>query len=387
MQNKFLIYITVFVLCTIIELAGKIQYCSGCKNTIHNSVQEIDGYFFHLNCFTCANCESVITGEYQKYQSKYFHPVCYKKYAGLYCNYCGQLLGDHFAEYNSKLFHEQCYKEFIQPRCDVCSQPLPNKYITDQNGNYHHDCHRNHILPKCTICTLPLENSYLIDPWGNKYHKYHSQDGVLCSSCSRVISEKITQGGYKFNDGRFLCSLCEASIIKTDSDINKSKNRVTKQLSSIGIFPFPDSISISTVDNSSLKRKSRSLHHNNLKGVTNIKIQHKPLRMVSRRYEINILNGLLKTEFEAVLAHELIHIWLTELDKNYSDIFTEGFCNLGSALIYDNDNTKFSRIHLKSMIENDDPVYGEGYRMCRKLLSQHGWSEFITRVKNGNLPF
>lgn len=368
-------------------IAKQLNYCNGCKKVIEISFIEVDNYLFHNTCFTCFDCKTIISGKYQKYLSRYFHPKCYKIFAGLFCNHCKQMLDDKWTEFNGRNYHRNCYIKFIQPKCNICSNPLLEKYVSDLNGNYHTQCHKENILPKCSICTFPLENTYLVDPWGNKYHEHHTQNGVLCNSCSRVISEKITHGGFQFDDGRFLCSLCEASIIKSDLDIEASKHRVIQQLSSVGLKNISENYLILLVDISTLNKKSGLLQNKDLKGFTYIEIHSDEYSIVSRNYEIYILFGLPKIEFDAVLAHELVHVWLAEKNYTFSDIFKEGFCNLASALIYDNDDTKFSRIHLNHMLNNDDSVYGEGYRKCRKLLAQYGWDNLIYNVSNKSVPF
>ena len=89
----------------------------------------------------------------------------------------------------------------------------------------------------CNICFEPLNKFYLEDAWGNKYHQKHSEEGIFCDTCSRIISKRITRGGFQFSDGRFMCNLCEASIIKTDKSesFSISIDSVIKILSSKGI--------------------------------------------------------------------------------------------------------------------------------------------------------
>ena len=386
MNYKNIIYIITISL-TIVINAQQDNYCSDCKKYISETYIKVDEIKFHKDCFKCLKCKNNISGKFEKYQSQYFHPKCYKIFAGLYCMHCNQILNEQWIEYNKTKYHNECYLHYIQPHCTVCSMPLTKSYTTDDNGSYHKNCYRNHILPKCSICTLPLENTILKDPWGNKYHEYHSNEGVLCNSCSRVISEKITQGGFLFEDGRYICSLCEASIIKSKDDIVLSKIRVIKQLQNVGITSIPKDIPINIVDKKYLNNMSGSLGHNDLKGFTQIESNILNNNIINRVYHIYILFGLTKIEFDAVLAHELIHVWLEENEQTYSDAFTEGFCNLASALIYINDNTKFSRIHLNSMMNNNDSLYGDGYRKCKNLLNLYGWDLLIKKTLEGNIKF
>ena len=95
------------------------------------------------------------------------------------------------------------------------------------------------------------------------------------------------------------------------------------------------------------------------------------------QYNIFILFGLPNIEFEAVLAHELFHVWLYQNKDPLKIGLVEGFCNLGSSLIYENDHTHFSQIHLQSMEKDQDSLYGTNYRMLKKKLKQYGWGKFL----------
>ena len=87
-------------------------------------------------------------------------------------------------------------------------------------------------------------------------------------------------------------------------------------------------------------------------------------------------------EFEAVLAHELLHAWLHQNKIKLSLASIEGFCNLGSYLIYKNDNTHFSSIHIKAMATSKDLVYGKGYREMKVQLEKQGWEKLIADLSS-----
>ena len=72
----------------------------------------------------------------------------------------------------------------------------------------------------------------------------------------------------------------------------------------------------------------------------------------------------------------------TDSEITLSSTSMEGFCNLGSYLIYRNDNTHFSSIHLQAMATSKDIVYGKGYREMKVQLEKLGWKKLIT-----NLPY
>ena len=95
-----------------------------------------------------------------------------------------------------------------------------------------------------------------------------------------------------------------------------------------------------------------------------------------------MLFGLPRIEFEAVLAHELLHVWLYQNQITLSLTSTEGFCNLGSYLIYKNDNTHFSSIHIQAMNTSKDIVYGKGYREMKIQLEKLGWEKLIESLSS-----
>ena len=97
-----------------------------------------------------------------------------------------------------------------------------------------------------------------------------------------------------------------------------------------------------------------------------------------------MLWGLHQIEFESALAHELLHVWVDYNNIRLHKDKLEGFCNLGSALIYDDANTKLSKILKKSMLENNDPIYGRGYKYMNSLLEKHGWKKLISIIRESN---
>ena len=125
-----------------------------------------------------------------------------------------------------------------------------------------------------------------------------------------------------------------------------------------------------------MQKKFGGQPHGNLKGLTKTEKYH------DKKYNhtIYILSGLPKIEFEAVLAHELLHIWLSENEQQLMSEKIEGFCNLGSSIIYENDGTHFSKIHLQSMKNDSHPIYGDGYRYMKSQLEMLGWKKLIEQL-------
>ena len=236
------------------------------------------------------------------------------------------------------------------------------------------------FYPSCMICLQPLNGEFSMDVWGNSFHSKHEKEGVFCHSCSRIISQGVTQGGYVYSDGRHLCSLCRITAVNDDSVIQTSYQAVITQFEKVGILHIPTDIPIELVNLQQLNNKAREMSHTKLKGFTIIDPILRKTNQLINPYNISILFGLPEIEFEAVLAHELLHVWLHQNNIILSSQSTEGFCNLGSYLIYNNDNTHFSNIHLQAMFNFIDTVYGQGYREMKVQLEKIGWKKLLSNL-------
>ena len=229
----------------------------------------------------------------------------------------------------------------------------------------------------CDICREAIDNNYFKDAWGNKYHSYHKKDGNFCSTCSRMISIRLTGGGFQFNDGRYMCKLCETSMI-TERQKAKSIDSVIKLLNKKGIDITSNGIEVSMVDRKTLQKSIIHLSNHNEETVKAITI------LDNNKYRINILWGLTELEFESVLAHELLHVWVDYNNIKLNEGKLEGFCNLGAAMIYKHYNNQLAKVLLQSMENNDDPIYGRGYKYMSSMLKIHGWESLISILLNNN---
>jgi len=265
--------------------------------------------------------------------------------------------------------------------CNYCKQLISNQLITFEKKIYHSNCYENYFAPKCSLCLEILTGEYLVDAWGNPFHKSHEAEGVYCSSCSRIISEGVTQGGYKLDDGRFLCSLCQSNIVQSLSQIDALKLRVLNLLQKIGIDGIKEDIPISLVNRFTLQELADEIVSSHLKGFTKFSHIKSPFGNLVSEYKIYILDRLPTIEFEAILAHEYLHVWLYKNNIDLPPAQREGFCNLASAFIYNQDGSKFSTIHLNSMDADSDPIYGDGYREMKFKLEKNGWKALLQTVR------
>ena len=133
-------------------------------------------------------------------------------------------------------------------------------------------------------------------------------------------------------------------------------------------------IEIKTVDKNRMKKLYGNNASNHLKGMTQISINNKKI------FSIYILNNIPKIQFEAILAHELMHVWLYKNNINLEHEKMEAFCNLGSYLIYKKDDTKFSRIHLMSF-EQEKNQETKIYRILKSLMENTSFNYILKNIQ------
>ena len=228
----------------------------------------------------------------------------------------------------------------------------------------------------CDICNEVIVSEYYIDAWGNKFHSAHKEKGSFCNTCSRIISKGLTGGGFEFNDGRHMCKLCSASMINSEHLKIESINNVMSILKEIDISIDDQFLSINLVDRESLQNATFSISSHSKKTIKGYTYYN------NHKYVINILWGLNRLEFEAILAHELLHVWVDYNNIKLNKSKLEGFCNLGSTLVYDSYDLELSRVLKKSIEDNPDPVYGKGYKYMNSLLEIYGWDKLISMLLN-----
>ena len=293
------------------------------------------------------------------------------------CDYCEKDISGKYVILDGKNYHQECYNEHIKPRCAACGRVIDGEYNYDENGKYHPRCYKNHILPKCSVCSKPLEGEYLIDPWGNQYHSQHKHKNSNCSVCNRILSEKTSKGSHRVGD-RIICGYCSEHAITNDGQFELRELKIKELFArQAGIRNIPDDIQFVLLSKQKDLNKIANTRGDKIKGFTKYEARTLGNHRVSRNYKIYVLSHLPQVVFDAVLAHELLHVYLFENEISLSTAETEGFCNLGSDLIYRNDHSELARQKLQNMQEDPDPDYGKGYRMMKGRLDQQGWKALL----------
>jgi len=142
-------------------------------------------------------------------------------------------------------------------------------------------------------------------------------------------------------------------------------------------MPYFPNVEIVLAHAKALSAHSRKQH---TAGLTLSKVHFENYKRTGISHQIGILPGLPKVEFEAVMAHELLHVWQQEHQVKFSPVYCEGLCELGAFLIYSEEDSELARHLIHKMMKSSDPVYGNGFRLMHQKLQTLGWRGLIEQI-------
>lgn len=217
---------------------------------------------------------------------------------------------------------------------------------------------------KCTICNTEIMGRYLMDAWHQAICASHKVE--YCSSCGRFVKSADIHLG----DGRCLCSFCHPSIVRTQQHIEWVEKRVRDILGRQGIDDLPPNIPVKLVSPAEMAKQNGTNQINLCQpGLTRTS---KIVGMLSSHctHTILIFDHLPKIQFAGVLAHEMLHVWQNERGISLPPLYTEGFCNVGSYVVYKAIDTELSRHFIKQLEQDPHPVYGDGFRKVAAIYER-----------------
>ena len=215
------------------------------------------------------------------------------------------------------------------------------------------------ISATCLICGHPLWGTYYVDSYGNKVCEQHYETVVHCSCCGCFCGKESVD----LSDGVIVCKDCHQNIPSDEEckQIIRHIRRVYRSLP-IGAIPSFRLLRIPAAEWS----EGRSVS-----GLAS---------RAGRTYSIKVPEYLSKTVLAEVLAHEMLHLWLYDKGVSKKQRIIEGFCNLGSFEILSRIKTEKARVKRESILENPDAIYGDGFRIVKKVYDDLGWDGVINKI-------
>ncbi len=294
------------------------------------------------------------------------------------CAACGRAIDGEFIETEGKTYHPE---HFL---CGYCKLPIENiRYVVHEKTNYHPHCYEEHIALRCALGDGIIDGEYLRDHWGNVYHLSHEHDADQCDYCRRFISKTLTGGGYKYDDGRIICSLCARSAVDDVDEAGKLMAEVARHLRRVGLAVDLDSIRLRLVDLDRMRQLAAASSHE-LKGYTHfIRYSSSGEGDPDNIATVYVLHGMPRVDVIATLAHELTHVWqLTHGRKENDDALCEGSSNYAAYLVLKEYSGPETEYLVKKMLENQDPVYGEGFRRVKRFAEERSVEEWIRLLRS-----
>lgn len=122
-------------------------------------------------------------------------------------------------------------------------------------------------------------------------------------------------------------------------------------------------------------------------GVTEIQVMRLAVFEIrATASDIRIVRGLPRVRFQAVAVHELSHVWLANQKALALPRWvSEGFCELVAYRFVSNFRSSDGAAERDRMLENPDPVYGEGFRKMKRTCDALGFPGLLTAIAGGTL--
>ncbi|MBB6255408.1 protein DA1 [Nitrospirillum iridis] len=92
---------------------------------------------------------------------------------------------------------------------------------------------------------------------------------------------------------------------------------------------------------------------------------------------VAVVSGLPWPIFDGVVAHELGHVWAARNNLMFGTIEEEGLCETIAYHWYRQRGTLGADRLADAIEKNSDPVYGDGFRMMRKIQGQTTLKDFL----------
>lgn len=354
---------------------------------------------------TCHGCRQAISGHYITALDRSWHPTCFR------CAGCGRSIEDkRFQARDNQPYHENCYHARFSPRCAGCGQPITGVCISALGKTWHHEhfvcarcgrpfpsegyheldgkayCEDHYwqlVGKRCAIGGEYLKREYVVNGWGDIYCSQHARGLAECYSCQRPICGPLTGGGVSFGDGRSMCHRCRRTAIDTVAQGEPVLVRVRRWMAGLGLHIGSVAIPLRLADQNELLRRSNKTYSKQPSGMASHLWKTRDSEVVERSVEaILILHGLPQEHFAAIAAHELCHTYLFINEfPDLDPMIEEGLCELASYLWLKEQQTPEAAFRLNLQNDNQDPIYGRGFRAARSGYERHGLAAVLRHVR------
>lgn len=219
---------------------------------------------------------------------------------------------------------------------------------------------------KCIYCNKTIDGRYVEDRYGNVCCVSHidNHEVEVCGECLKLVPLQ----GNSLSDGRVICPDCMKIAVTPSRPYDWIEKQVLARLHNWGF----GNLDMSRITIWTATSKEMAMYRKNDINVFNEGFCR--LFPDTMKVDLFVESHLTKIHFAGVLAHELLHAWnFQNLIINIPDEWSEGMCNLSSFLTYKSIGFPLARIYEENMMNDPDPIYGDGFRMVLDYYKRNGW--------------
>ncbi len=288
------------------------------------------------------------------------------------CAACGKPIEGPVFRTKGQFFHAEHF------RCAYCDKEIHGAYSEYDGKVYHNDCFEKHVAIRCALCGEIIRGEYLQDYWGNSYCKAHEGISPVCDSCGRFISDQLTGGGVRYDDGRYVCNICRNKTVTDVDSILELVHDVAAKMETFGMDVDYNGVKIHLVGRDQMQKLSGH-HSDGLRGFTDYREDFRIFGYTrNRKMDMYLLYGMPRMEIISTIAHELGHVWQFNQGRFKNErSWSEGSCNYVAYLVlgrYPGRESSFFRL---SLTRDADDVYGNGFRRVKALADAEGIEEWL----------
>jgi hypothetical protein len=190
----------------------------------------------------------------------------------------------------------------------------------------------------------------------------------------------VTGGGKTYRDGRAICNLCGRTAIVDEQQAAAAAHEVKALLARVTLDVTGDHIPVHLAYWDEMNNSDHSDYEDNPIGLAKMTAQGSVRKMES----ITIVYGLPKLHFCGIYAHEMGHawMWLNNYPDDISPQVKEGLCNLFKYLWLKQQHTPESKYLQHMMLQNQDRIYGNGFRLAQVKFKKYRLLQLLDYVKS-----
>jgi len=172
------------------------------------------------------------------------------------------------------------------------------------------------------------------------------------------------------SDGRAICTECRKSAIVAPRHIVHMALEVRQFLKEKLDIYTDHQIAYAIVDVQELKGMTGHSRQGTELGLFSYRVTMDGGRTVYEEYTIYLAYGIPEDRLREVIAHELAHDWMRAVYPHIRDLrIIEGWAEYVASRV----NEEYGKAYLNKRMENNpDPIYGDGYRLIKRIAENQG---------------